>query len=82
MKSRGHHAIALLTYVKDHQMFDAVADGLRSAIEYDKTYFDKLTASLLPLMEKLTSGPVGNYCRRITLMPMLPAQSVIPCLPT
>ncbi|NNE62913.1 MAG: TraM recognition domain-containing protein, partial [Gammaproteobacteria bacterium] len=26
----------------------------------DKTYFDKLTASLLPLMEKLTSGPVGK----------------------
>jgi conjugative coupling factor TraD (TOL family) len=60
MRSRGRHAIALLTYVKDHGMFDAVADGLRSAIEYDKTYFDKLTASLLPLMEKLTSGPVGK----------------------
>jgi conjugative coupling factor TraD (SXT/TOL subfamily) len=60
MKSRGRHAVALLTYVKDHGLFDAVADGLRSAIEYDKTYFDKLTASLLPLMEKLTSGPVGQ----------------------
>jgi len=60
MRSRGRHAIALLRYVKDHGMFDSVADGLRSAIEYDKTYFDKLTASLLPLMEKLTSGPVGK----------------------
>ncbi len=60
MKSRDRHAIALLTYAKDHGLFDAVADGLRSAIEYDKTYFDKLTASLLPLMEKLTSGPVGK----------------------
>jgi len=60
MRSRGRHAIALLTYVKDHGLFDSVADGLRSAIEYDKTYFDKLTASLLPLMEKLTSGPVGK----------------------
>ena len=37
-----------------------MADGLRSAIEYDKTYFDKLTASLLTLMEKPTSGPVGK----------------------
>ncbi len=60
MKSRGRHAVALLIYVKDHGLFDTVADGLRSAIEYDKTYFDKLTASLLPLMEKLTSGPVGK----------------------
>ncbi len=60
MKSRDRHAVALLTYAKDHSLFDPVADGLRSAIEYDKTYFDKLTASLLPLMEKLTSGPVGK----------------------
>lgn len=60
MKSRGAHAVALLTYVKGNGLFDTVADGLRSAIEYDKTYFDKLTASLLPLMEKLTSGPVGK----------------------
>jgi conjugative coupling factor TraD (TOL family) len=60
MKSRGRHAVALLTYVRDHSLSDEVADGLRSAIEYDKTYFDKLTASLLPLMEKLISGPVGK----------------------
>lgn len=60
MKSRDRHAVALITYAKDHGLFDPVADGLRSAIEYDKTYFDKLTASLLPLMEKLTSGPVGK----------------------
>ncbi len=60
MRSRGRHAIALLIFVKEHGLFDPVADGLRSAIEYDKTYFDKLTASLLPLMEKLTSGPVGK----------------------
>lgn len=37
----------------ENGMFDPVADALRLAFEYDKTYFDKLTASLL---EKLTSG--------------------------
>ena len=37
-----------------------MADGLRSAFEYDKTYFDKLTASLLPLLEKLTTGRIGS----------------------
>ncbi len=31
-------------------------DGLRSAIRYDRTYFDKIVASLLPLLEKLTTG--------------------------
>ena len=28
--------------------FDPVLDGLRSAVRYDKTYFDKIVASLLP----------------------------------
>lgn len=31
-------------------------DGLRSAVQYDRTYFDKIVASLLPLLEKLTTG--------------------------
>ena len=60
MKNRGRHTIALLKIAKDHNLFDGVADGLRSAIEFDKAHFDKLTASLLPLVEKLTSGPVGE----------------------
>ena len=60
LRGRDFHAIALTRYAKDHQLFDPVADGLRSAFEYDKTYFDKLTASLLPLLEKLTTGRIGK----------------------
>ena len=37
-----------------------VLDGLRSAVRYDKTYFDKIVASLLPLLEKLTSGKIAQ----------------------
>lgn len=59
LRGRDFHAIALTRYAKEHHLFDPVADGLRSAFEYDKTYFDKLTASLLPLLEKLTSGRIG-----------------------
>jgi len=59
LRGREFHAIALTRYVKENHLFDPVADGLRSAFEYDKTYFDKLTASLLPLLEKLTSGRIG-----------------------
>ncbi|MBT3093526.1 MAG: type IV conjugative transfer system coupling protein TraD [Candidatus Thiodiazotropha sp. (ex Lucina pensylvanica)] len=59
LRGRDFHAIALTRYAKEHNLFDPVADGLRSAFEYDKTYFDKLTASLLPLLEKLTSGRIG-----------------------
>ncbi|MCF6323878.1 MAG: type IV conjugative transfer system coupling protein TraD [Gammaproteobacteria bacterium] len=60
LRGRDFHAIALTRYAKEHGLFDSVADGLRSAFEYDKTYFDKLTASLLPLLEKLTTGRIGK----------------------
>lgn len=38
------------------KIYDPVLDGLRSAVRYDRTYFDKIVASLLPLLEKLTTG--------------------------
>ncbi len=60
LRGRDPHAVALVKFAKEHNLYDPVADGLRSAFEYDKTYFDKLTASLLPLLEKLTSGKSGE----------------------
>lgn len=39
---------------------DDVVDGLRSATKYEKTYFDKIVASLLPLLEKLTTGKTSE----------------------
>jgi len=60
LKGRDFRAIALVRFARERGLFDPVADGLRSAFEYDKTYFDKLTASLLPLLEKLTSGQSGS----------------------
>ena len=60
LKGRSHEVIALLRYAKDNNLYDGVADGLRSAFEYDKKYFDKLVASLLPLMEKLVSGKIAE----------------------
>lgn len=60
LKGRLHEVIALIRYAKDNNLYDGVADGLRSAFEYDKKYFDKLVASLLPLMEKLVSGKIAE----------------------
>ena len=60
LKGRSHEVIALVRYAKENGFYDAVADGLRSAFEYDKSYFDKIVASLLPLMEKLISGKVAD----------------------
>lgn len=59
LRGRDPRAIAMVRLAKERNLYDPVADGLRSAFEYDKTYFDKLTASLLPLLEKLTSGRAG-----------------------
>ncbi len=60
LRARQKRSIALLNFIKEYRIFDPVLDGLRSAVEYDKTYFDKITASLLPLLEKLTTGKVAE----------------------
>lgn len=60
LKSRQKRTVAMLNFLKDNRIFDPVLDGLRGAVEYDKTYFDKLVASLLPLLEKLTTGQVAE----------------------
>lgn len=56
LRLRSPHLIALVRYLQTHHRNHAIADGLCSAFNYDKTYFDKITASLLPLLEKLTAG--------------------------
>ena len=53
---RSSRATAIVKFIEDKHYYDAVADGLISAFNYDRTYFDKITASLLPLLEKLTTG--------------------------
>ena len=53
-------AVSLAGYLRRRAVDDPVLLGLLSAFEYEKTYFDKITASLLPLLEKLCSGPAGR----------------------
>jgi conjugative coupling factor TraD (SXT/TOL subfamily) len=60
LKTRSRFLIATVKYIQQISHYDAIADGLCSAFNYDKTYFDKITASLLPLLEKLTSGNVAE----------------------
>lgn len=56
LRTRSRYLVAIVNYIQQSQFFDPVANGLCSAFNYDKTYFDKITASLLPLIEKLTTG--------------------------
>lgn len=59
-QGRDHRVIALLRYVKDKELIDPVAKSLARTYEYDRGYFDKLVSSLLPLMEKLTTGKASE----------------------
>lgn len=81
-RGREKRTIALLKYLERHRLYDPVLDGLRSAVRYDKTYFDKIVASLLPLLEKLTTGKVAeliapDYANRNDPRPIFDWLSVI-----
>lgn len=82
MKGRNYEAIAIFKYISKKNDYDPVLDGLKSAWQYDRTYFDKIVSSLGPLMEKLTSGPVAellspDYCNIDDERPILDWRQVI-----
>jgi len=60
MRGRDKRVVAVEQYIGQVGFFDPVMDGLRSAVRYDRTYFDKIVASLLPLLEKLTTGKTAE----------------------
>lgn len=64
MQGRHKRVAAIVQYLQQPEVIEAltdpVLDGLLSAVRYDKTYFDKIVASLLPLLEKLTSGKIAE----------------------
>lgn len=60
MVGREKRVVALEQYLSQVRVYDPVLEGLRSAVRYDRTYFDKIVASLLPLLEKLTTGKIAQ----------------------
>jgi conjugative coupling factor TraD (SXT/TOL subfamily) len=56
LQSRGTRAVALVQYARRRELYDPIAHALAATLNYERSYFDKLVASLLPLMEKLTTG--------------------------
>lgn len=60
MAGRELRVVAIEQYLASTPNFDPILDGLRSAVRYDRTYFDKIVASLLPLLEKLTTGSISQ----------------------
>ncbi|SDS62946.1 conjugative coupling factor TraD, TOL family [Pseudomonas cedrina] len=60
MLGRDRRVVAIEQYLTLVPLFDPILEGLRSAVRYERTFFDKIVASLLPLLEKLTSGPIAE----------------------
>ena len=60
LQNRDLRAIQLVRFYKEHELYDPVADGLRRAFEYEKTFFDKISVAVQPLLEKLLAGQVGE----------------------
>ncbi|MBT2375323.1 type IV conjugative transfer system coupling protein TraD [Pseudomonas fluorescens] len=60
MAGRDKRVVAIELYLNRSKLYDPVLEGLRSAVRYDRTYFDKIVASLLPLLEKLTTGKIAE----------------------
>ncbi len=63
-RSRDIRAVCMARVLSDqiqqHGKHDPIAEGLLSACKYDRTYFDKIVSSLLPFLEKLSTGAVSS----------------------
>ncbi len=58
--TRDRRALAMAEIYKKAGLSDPTAGALIKTFEYEKSFYDKLVASLFPLLEKLTSGPAGE----------------------
>ena len=60
LQDRQPTLVATYLLVKELKLPDAVLDGLATAVSYEKSFFEKIIASLGPFLEKLTTGAVGK----------------------
>lgn len=60
LKGRATRAWAAIEAYRAQDYEDSVAKSLIKTFENDKSHFDKLVASLFPLLEKLTSGKTAQ----------------------
>ena len=51
LQSRGVRAVSLIEYARRKKLYDPIAHALASTLNYEKSHFDKLVASLLPQMD-------------------------------
>ena len=51
-----NRTLAMIEFRKEQKITDSVAEDLQALLEYEKNYYDKITASLKPLLNKLKTG--------------------------
>jgi conjugative coupling factor TraD (TOL family) len=60
ISTRTPDVVAMIHWIKESRIVDNVLHGLVGAVSYDRSFYEKIIASLGPFLEKLTSGAVGQ----------------------
>ena len=60
LQDRQARMVAVVDFLKQHPLTDAVLMGLSTAVRYERSFFEKIVASLGPFLEKLTTGEAGK----------------------
>ncbi|MBK7002858.1 MAG: type IV conjugative transfer system coupling protein TraD [Rhodoferax sp.] len=60
LMDRSPELISMVIYVKELRLPDNVLSGLAASVSYERSFYEKIIASLGPFLEKLTSGQVGK----------------------
>ncbi|CAB5695319.1 Type IV secretory pathway, VirD4 components [Comamonas aquatica] len=60
LADRAPELVAMFLWIKESRLDDKVLLGLAAAFSYERSFYEKIVASLGPFLEKLTSGAVGK----------------------
>ncbi len=60
LADRAPELVAMYLWIKESRLEDKVLLGLAAAFSYERSFYEKIIASLGPFLEKLTSGAVGK----------------------
>ncbi len=60
LADRPSRLAATVLLIKELQISDPVLAGLSTAVSYERSFFEKIIASLGPFLEKLTTGEIGK----------------------
>ncbi|MFV0679088.1 type IV conjugative transfer system coupling protein TraD [Ottowia sp.] len=60
LQDRNPELVAMFLWIRETKLEDKVLTGLAAAFSYERSFYEKIIASLGPFLEKLTTGAVGK----------------------